>query len=98
MPKITLKCGQGINYDQPPWELAPGVWSAASNYRPGVGVDERVGGVAAVFTTPTYTPYALRTFDVGATSGITRYLLEIGLAKAHVDDGTTRTEITRALN
>lgn len=95
MPKITLKGGQGINYDQPAWELAPGVWSAASNYRPRNGCDERVGGVAAVFTTPTYTPYALRTFDVGAVAGFTRYLVEIGLAKAHCDNGTTRTEITR---
>lgn len=98
MPKITLKGGQGINYDQPAWELAPGVWSAASNYRPRNGCDERVGGVAAVFTTPTYTPYALRTFDVGTTSGVAvRYLVEVGLAKAHVDDGTTRTEVTRGI-
>ena len=98
MAKLTLKCGKGINYDQPAWELGPGVWSAAANYRPRNGCDERVGGVAAVFTTPTYTPYALRTFDVGVTAGTTRYLVEVGLAKAHVDDGTTRTEVTRGRN
>lgn len=95
MPDLVLKLGKGANYDQLPSELSPGVWSSVQNMRFRAGRDERVGGVAAVFTTPTYTPYLLATYDVGTTSVIKRYLLEFGLAKAHVDDGTTRTEVTR---
>ncbi len=96
--KLPIKLGKGINRDGPPFELAPGMWSDCQSMRFRLGCDEKVIGVAAVFTTPTVAPYALETFDVGTTSGTTRYIVQVGLAGVFVDDGTTRTDITRGLS
>jgi hypothetical protein len=82
--------GQGLNRDQPAWELAPGFWSDAANARFRNGKAERVGGIASVIT-PTITPYWLS----GYSSGATKYAAYCGLTKAYVHDGTTETEITR---
>lgn len=92
---ISFKAGLGINRDQLPSELAPGLWSDCQNMRFRNGNDERRGGMAAVFTTPLVAPYWLQPYAVGAASSITRNLVYCGLAQAYVDDGTTQTEITR---
>lgn len=96
--RLTLQLGKGINRDQLPMELAPGFWNDCQNMRFRNGCDERVGGMAAVFNTPSNVPYGVELFDVGTTAGSVRYLVEVGIAKVHVDDGTTRTEITRGLS
>jgi hypothetical protein len=96
--QLTLKTGQGINRDQLSKELAPGVWSDCQNMRFRNGCDERVGGVASVFTTPAVTPYWLSTFGAGTTTSIARFLFQAGLTKCYVDDGTTQTEVTRYTN
>lgn len=93
--KITFKTGKGINRDALPSELEPGVWSDCQNMRFRNGADERVGGLAAVFTTPLVTPYWLQMLSVGGASANSRYLVQGGLAKVYVDDGTTQTQITR---
>lgn len=95
--KITFKTGKGINRDQLPSELAPGVWSDCQNMRFRNGADERVGGLAAVFTTPLVSPYWMQLYSVGAASSITKNLVYAGITKAYVDDGTTQSEITRYL-
>jgi hypothetical protein len=82
--------GKGLNLDQPPWELAPGYWSAGQNIRFRAGKAQRVGGIASSLT-PSITPY----FILPYSSGATRYALYAGLTKAYVHDGTTETEITR---
>jgi hypothetical protein len=82
--------GQGVNKDQPPWELAPGVWSDCSNMRFRSGRAQRVGGIASVIT-PTNVPYFLLPYSSGAT----RYVFYAGLTKAYVHDGSSETEITR---
>ena len=84
-------CGGGVNKDLLPSELAPGAWSDSLNMRFPNGFAERRRGVRAAFTTPSHVPYALATYQTSTT----RFLVRVGLAKAHVDDGTTVTEITR---
>lgn len=84
-------CGQGVNKDLLPSELAPGVWSDALNVEFGNGFGTRRGGFQAVYTTPTAVPYFLLSYVLDAS---TRYLIQAGLATIFCDDGSTRTEIT----
>lgn len=84
-------CGGGVNKDLLPSELAPGAWSDALNMRFPNGFAERRRGVREAFTTPSVIPYAIETYQTATT----RFLVRVGLAKVHVDDGTTVTEITR---
>lgn len=84
-------CGVGLNSDLTPEELGAGVWSSVENMRFRNGYAERFRGTAAVFTTPSVTPYFIQPF---ATS-TARFLNHAGIARVFVDDGTTRTEITR---
>lgn len=86
------ECGKGVNKDLLPSELAPGVWSDASNMRFRDGFAEKRKGFSSAYTTPTATPYQLATF----TTSTTRYLVQMGTATVYVDDGLTRTNITGA--
>lgn len=91
MKPITTKgWGAGVNKDQLPAELAPGVWSDCQNMRFRNGNAERVAGMANVIT-PSITPY----FVAPYSSGATRYVAYAGLAKAYINDGSVETEITR---
>lgn len=89
--KVTIKTGKGVNKDLLPSELEAGVWSDCSNFRFLNGFDEKVGGIAACFNTPSISPYWLGLYQ----SSSTRFLVECGLTKVYVDNGTTATEITR---
>lgn len=84
------ECGKGVNKDLLPSELAPGVWSDSSNVRFRNGFAETRKGTLAAYTTPTAVPYWIGTFNTSAA----RFLVQLGIATAFVDDGSTRTEIT----
>lgn len=88
---VKLDVGRGIATDQAPEELQPGVWSAGANvvFREGFAV--RAPGAARIFDAPTVTPYFVAPFRVGASL----FWLHAGLARVFVDDGTTRSDITR---
>jgi hypothetical protein len=94
MPVVTIKpCGGGVVKDVPPSELAANQWSDALNVRFFNGLAQRRGGIReAGWTTPLILPYALETF---VTSTGARFIVQAGIAKVYVDDGSTQTEITR---
>jgi hypothetical protein len=83
-------CGSGLNSDLTPEELGSGVWSDTQNMRFRNGYAERVRGSAAVFTTPSVTPYYIQPY----TTATSRFWVYAGLTAVFVDDGTTRTDIT----
>lgn len=83
-------CGLGLNSDLTPEELGAGVWSDTQNMRFRNGYAERVRGSAAVFTTPSITPY----FVTPYTTATARFWVYAGLTAVYADDGTTRTDIT----
>src|SRR3990172_8156242 len=93
MAKVTLSCGKGMNRDQPPFELAPGIWSDLTNVRTTNGAEEPVGGMAEIHT-PTVTPYWLGLYQTSST----RFIIEAGIAKVYSYDGTTETQITRVVD
>jgi hypothetical protein len=84
-------CGKGVNRDLLPSELAPGMWSDCTNARFRNGFAEKRKGLKAAYTTPTVIPYFLTTY----ASTTARFNVQAGIEKVFVDDGTTRTEITR---
>jgi hypothetical protein len=84
------ECGKGVNLDLLPSELAPGVWSDASNVRFRNGFAEKRKGISAAYTTPTATPYWIGTYSTATA----RFLVQAGTATVFVDDGSTRTDIT----
>lgn len=86
-------CGQGVNKDALPSELAPGMWSDALNVEFGDGFARQRKGVQTVYTTPTAVPYFLLHFNKDST---TRYLIQAGTATLFCDDGSTRTDLTPA--
>jgi hypothetical protein len=83
-------CGSGLNSDLTPEELGAGVWSDTQNMRFRNGYAERVRGSAAVFTTPSITPYHIQPY----TTAGARFWVYAGLTAVYADDGTTRTDIT----
>ena len=85
-----IKCGKGVNKDAPSAELELGFWSDANNFRFRNGLDEKVGGIAEILTSPSITSYGLFTFQTTTK----RFVLEVGTGKVYAHDGTTRTEIT----
>lgn len=90
---VTISpCGGGVIKDIPANELAPNQWSDALNMRFSNQIAQRRGGTRAAWTTPSVQPYAIQTF---VTTAGTRFVIEAGLAKVYVDDGTTPVEITR---
>jgi hypothetical protein len=84
------ECGKGVNKDLLPSELAPGIWSDSSNVRFRNGFAEKRKGTSAAYTTPSDTPYWIGTFSTSTA----RYLIELGVDTAFVDDGSTQTDIT----
>lgn len=89
---VKLKnCGQGINRDLLPSELPPGMFSDCRNARFRNGFAEKRKGLAEAYTTPTVAPYFLGMY----TTTTARFLFQCGTGKVFVDDGTTRSEITR---
>lgn len=84
-------CGIGLNADLTPEELGGGVWSSTSNVRFNNGYAERFKGYVQVFGTPSVTPYYITPY----TTSLARFWLHAGIAAVYVDDGTTRTNITR---
>jgi hypothetical protein len=92
MPLVKIKdCGQGVNRDLLPSELDPGMFSDCKNARSRNGFAEKRKGVTAAYTTPTVAPYFLALY----TTTTDRFAVQAGIGKVFVDDGTTRTEITR---
>jgi hypothetical protein len=90
---VSIKeCGNGVNKDLLPSELLPGQWSDCSNMRFRNKFAEKFRGIQAAYTTPVVAPYWLEAYN----SSTSRFLIEGGLARVFVDDGTTQTEITRA--
>lgn len=83
-------CGTGLNSDLTPEELGAGVWTVADNMRFRNGYAERYRGTAAVFTTPSITPYFIQPY----TTSTARFWVYAGLTAVYADDGTTRTDIT----
>jgi hypothetical protein len=83
-------CGTGLNSDLTPEELGQGVWTATENMRFRNGYAERFRGTAAVFTTPSITPYFIAPYSTTTA----RYWIYSGLTAVYADDGTTRTNIT----
>ena len=83
-------CGAGVNLDLLPSELAPGMWSDASNMRFRNQFAEKRKGISTAYTTPTVVPYWIGTFNTASK----RFLMQLGTASAFADDGATRTEIT----
>ena len=92
MPIITLpNAGQfGVLADQAPQELPLNAWSDANNVRFRDGYAERFGGMKAVYTAPSVTPYWLSPYVTTSA----RFWVHAGLSAVYVDDGTTRTDIT----
>lgn len=86
----VTECGKGVNKDLLPSELAPGIWSDASNVRFRNGFAEKRKGTSSAFSTPAVSVYWLGTY----TTSTSRFLVQAGTAKVYVDDGVTQTEIT----
>jgi hypothetical protein len=84
-------CGRGWNPDLSPEELETGVWSSVTNMRFLNGYAQRFAGIASVFTAPSITPYWIGAYQTTTK----KYWVHAGTQKVFVDDGTTRTEITR---
>lgn len=84
-------CGRGFNADLSPEELEAGMWSSVTNMRFVSGYAQRFNGLATVFAAPTITPYWLQAYQTTTK----KYWVHAGLAQVFVDDGTSRTEITR---
>ena len=84
--------GGGVIKDLPAFELAANQWSDSLNMRFENGLAIRRGGIREGWTAPAVIPYALEAFN---TTAGTRFIVEAGIAKVYVDDGTTQTEITR---
>jgi hypothetical protein len=82
----------GLNKDAAPQELPPNAWTEASNIRFRDGYAQRIGGHLQVYTAPSITPYAVAPFVTSAA----RFWVHLGLTAAFVDDGATRTDISRA--
>jgi hypothetical protein len=87
MPSVA----QGVNRDAHPEELPLGMWSSVNNMAFRDGFLARAGGMRQIFDDPAITPLFVAPFRT-ATS---LYWIHIGTAAAYVDDGTTRTDITR---
>jgi len=85
------KTGNGVNKDLLPSELLPGQWSDCLNVRFRNDFAEKFRGIQQGYSTPLVAPYWLQTY----ISATTRYAFYSGLARAFVDDGVTRTEVTR---
>jgi hypothetical protein len=81
----------GLIKDAAPQELPPNAWTDARNMRFRDGYAQRIGGHLQVYATPSITPYAVAPFITPAS----HFWVHLGLAAAFVDDGTTRTDISR---
>lgn len=82
----------GVDKDSIPEDLPLGVWSDCSNVTFKNGIMERAPGMAQLFAAPAATPYYVGAFRTG-----TQLLwLHATLTRIYADDGTTRTDITRA--
>ena len=83
----------GIVTDRKAQELPPNAWSGGLNVRARNGFMEKFTGESVRMGTPTVAPYA-----IAACPTQTQYLwMYASLAKAYAYDGTTHTEITRAV-
>lgn len=92
MAIVSIKdCGQGLNKDLMAEELVAGQWTDAANMRFRSGFAERFKGMQSLFADPLVVPYWVSPY----ASTLTRFWAHAGIAKMYVDDGTTRTEITR---
>lgn len=92
MPTVKITdCGRGWNPDLSPEELETGMWSSVTNMRFLNGYAQRFKGTASVFSAPTITPYWIGAYQTTTK----KFWVHAGTQKVFVDDGTTRTEITR---
>lgn len=91
MSLIKIKDCYGVNKDLLASELPPGLWSDVMNVRSNSGFSETRRGIATAYTTPTVIPYFMCDYITTAA----RFNVQAGIAQVFVDDGTTRTEITR---
>ena len=81
----------GIVKDINPWQLPPNVWSDGNNVRAEHGAIVKSPGYADVMATCPVAPYHIIQLKAGANA----YWIIAGLAKIHVHNGTTWTDITR---
>ena len=92
MPIVKIPdCGKGVNLDLTPEELQIGMWSGCENMRFKDGYAQRFNGMARIFDPVTHAPHYLIPYQTSTK----RYWVSAGNAKVFVDDGVTRTEITR---
>jgi hypothetical protein len=84
-------CGKGVNLDLTPEELQTGMWSDCTNMRFKDGYAQRFNGLARIFDVVTHSPHYVAPYQTSTK----RYWVSAGNAKVYVDDGVTRTEITR---
>lgn len=83
----------GIIVDRKAHELPPNAWSGGLNVRARSGFMEKFLGEATRMGTPTVAPYAIAPAPTSAA-----YLwMYLSLAKAYAYDGSTHTDITRAV-
>jgi len=94
MATVTIPAaGQyGVLSDAAPQELPPNAWTSALNMRFRDGYAERFGGQVQIFGTPAVTPYFVAPYSAAGA----RFWVHAGTARAYVDDGATRTDITNA--
>jgi len=94
MTVVTVPSAGQFGYipDAEPQELPPNAWSYAKNMRFKDGYAERFAGSATAFTTPAITPYFLMPFR----NLNSKFWIYAGIASVYCDDGTTRTDLTRA--
>ena len=92
MPIVKINdCGRGWNADLSAEELVSGMWSSVSNMRFLNGYAQRFRGTTSVFSAPSIAPYWIQAYQTTAK----KFWVHAGSAQVFVDDGTTRTEITR---
>jgi hypothetical protein len=80
----------GLIRDQQPHETALSAITDSLNVRFRDTSAERFGGEAAVFSSPSVTPYWLGLYSANTS----RFVVHAGVASVFVDDGSTRTDIT----
>lgn len=90
--KVHNPGGVGIIKDKDPWLLPPEAWSNGLNVRCRKGNVQRSGGHAQVFGTPSVAP----AFVLQVQGNAGPFWIYTDLVSAHVYDGATHTNITRA--
>ena len=84
----------GTNVDQPPWELAPNVWSRARNVRFRDGATETFSGQQQVFSSALGAPWRL----LPISDGSNYYWVYCAPGNVYATDGTAHADISPTPN